>query len=43
MKRKPFPDPLDPRWVLFVTVVTLAVLAWFIWVLVNWPNSVVFE
>ncbi len=37
--------PFDPRntWhVLLVTLLTMFVLAWFVWVLAGWPNSVVF-
>ncbi len=37
--------PFDPRntWhVLFVTLLTMVVLGWFVWIWANWPNSVIF-
>ena len=41
--RVPRDDPRDPRRSLFGVILTLLVLGWFIWVLVNWPHSVVFQ
>jgi hypothetical protein len=35
-------DPRNPWHVLFVTLLTLLVLGWFIWVLAQWPESVTF-
>jgi hypothetical protein len=43
VKNLPSPNPLDFRWVFFVSVMVLGVLGWFVWVLVNWPASVVFQ
>lgn len=43
MKKGPFPDPRDPRFVLFAVLLTMLVLGWFIWVLANWPDSIVFH
>lgn len=36
-------DPRDPVRSLLAVVLILLVLGWFIWVLVNWPDSVVFR
>jgi hypothetical protein len=34
-------DPRNPWHVLFVTLLTLLVLGWFIWVWAQWPASVI--
>ncbi len=36
-------DPRNPWHVLFVTLLTLLILGWFVWVLAAWPRSVVFS
>ena len=36
-------DPGDPKGSLLVIILTLVVLGWFIWVLANWPDSVIFQ
>jgi hypothetical protein len=41
--RMPEEDPRNPRRALFGIVLTLIILGWFIWVLANWPASVVFQ
>jgi hypothetical protein len=35
-------DPRNPWQTLLITLLTLIVLAWFVWVLAMWPESVVF-
>ena len=44
MKRAGLPraDPRDPRRALSAIILTMMVLGWFIWVLANWPDSVIF-
>jgi hypothetical protein len=39
----PRDDPRNPKHSLFPIILTLLVLGWFIWVLANWPHSVVFQ
>lgn len=39
----PDEDPRNPRRALFGIVLTLLIVGWFIWVLANWPDSVVFK
>lgn len=36
-------DPRRPSHVLLVTLLTMFVLGWFIWVWANWPDSVIFH
>jgi hypothetical protein len=36
-------DPRDPRRALFGIILCLLVLGWFVWVLANWPDSVVVQ
>ena len=39
----PREDPRDPNRSLLAIILTLLVLGWFIWVLANWPDSIVFH
>jgi hypothetical protein len=39
----PRDDPRNPRRTLFPIILTMLVLGWFLWVLANWPDSVVFQ